>query len=67
MPIEVFDKEEFKKYVALAVECRIYRDVKRNIAKVKARTKSKLVTIKVKLDELDNFLNEIKCVNVVEF
>lgn len=66
MPIEVSDREEFKKYVALAQECRVYRDVKRSIAKVKARTKGKLVTIKVKLDELDSFLNEIKCTNVVE-
>lgn len=65
-PMEVFDKEEFKKYVSLAVECRVYRDEKKGIAKVKARTKSKLVTIKIPLNELEDFLKEINCENIVE-
>ena len=65
-PIEVFDKEEFKKYVENAIECRVYRDVKKGIAKVKARTKRKLVTIKIPLDELDSFLQEINCPSIVE-
>ncbi|OYT39819.1 MAG: 5'-nucleotidase [Desulfurococcales archaeon ex4484_58] len=65
-PIEVKDKDEFKKYVKLAIECRVYRDPKRNIAKVKARTKSKLVTIKIPLEELDSFLQEINCPEVIE-
>jgi len=66
-PIEVFDKEEFKKYVEKAEECRVYRDTKKNIAKVKAKTKHKLVTIKIPLNELDSFLQEINCQNIREF
>ena len=66
MPIEVFSRKEFKKYVEQAIECRVYRDLKKGIAKVKARTKSKLVTIKIPLDELDGFLQEINCSNLVE-
>ncbi|MET1160626.1 MAG: 5'-nucleotidase [Thermoprotei archaeon] len=64
--MEVFSKEEFKKYVEIAEECRVYRDVKRGIAKVKARTKRKLVTIKIPLDELDAFLKEINCPKIIE-
>ncbi len=66
MPIEVFDKEEFKKYVEKAIECRVYRDEKKGIAKVKARTRKKLVTIKISLEELDAFLQEINCPNIIE-
>ncbi len=65
-PIEVFDKEEFKKYVEQAIKCIVYRDEKKKIAKVKARTKRKLVTIKIPLDELDGFLSEINCPEIVE-
>jgi len=66
LPIEVFDKEVFKKYASIAVKCIVYRDSKKGIAKVKARTKKKLVTIKVPLSELDSFLNEIKCPEITE-
>lgn len=65
-PMEVFDKEEFKKYVEHAVKCIVYKDVKKGIAKVKARTKSKLVTIKIPLEELDAFLSEINCPEIEE-
>ncbi len=65
-PIEVFSKEEFKKYAEKAIECRIYRDHKRSIAKIKARTKKKLITIKIPLDQLESFLSDIKCENIVE-
>jgi large subunit ribosomal protein L38e len=66
MPMEVFDKELFKKYASMAVECRVYRDVKRGIAKIKARTKRRLVTIKIPLDEVDSFLTELGCENIVD-
>jgi len=66
MPVEVFDKEVFKKYASIAVKCIVYRDSKKGIAKVKARTKRKLVTIKVPLSELDSFLNEIQCPEITE-
>ncbi|MEM0355795.1 MAG: 5'-nucleotidase [Desulfurococcaceae archaeon] len=66
-PIEVTDKEVFKKIVERAVECRVYRDSDKGFAKVKARTKSRLVTIKIPLEELDAFLKELKCQSIVEF
>lgn len=65
-PMEVFDKEEFKKYVEQAITCIVYRNEDNGIAKVKARTKRKLVTIKIPLKELDEFLNEIKCPEIIE-
>ncbi len=66
MPIEVSDREEFKKIAQEAIECRVVRDEKKGVAKVKARTKKRLVTIKVPLGELDNFLQELGCENIVE-
>uniref|UniRef100_A0A7C4H8N7 5'-nucleotidase n=1 Tax=Staphylothermus marinus TaxID=2280 RepID=A0A7C4H8N7_STAMA len=66
MPVEVFDRELFKKIAERAVECRVYRDEKNGLAKVKARTRRKLVTIKIPLNELDSFLRELKCENIVE-
>jgi len=66
MPVEVFDLEEFKKIVKGAIECRVYRDQKKGIAKLKAKTKRKLVTIKVPLNELNNILSQLECKNLVE-
>ncbi len=66
MPMEVSDRELFKKIASNAIECRVYRDHKRGVAKVKARTKRRLVTIKIPLDEVDSFLGELGCENVVE-
>ncbi len=66
MPVEVFDLEEFKKIAKDAIECRVYRDQKKGIAKLKARTKRKLVTIKVPLSELNNILSQLECKNLVE-
>ncbi|MCD6300455.1 MAG: 5'-nucleotidase [Staphylothermus sp.] len=65
-PIEVHSKEEFKKYAENAIECRVYRDTKKSIAKIKARTKKKLVTIKVPLEQLESFLSDINCENIIE-
>ncbi|RLG81539.1 MAG: 5'-nucleotidase [Thermoprotei archaeon] len=65
-PTEVFTKEEFKKYAEIATECRVYKDDRKGIAKIKARTKRKLVTIKVPLDELDSFLQDVNCPEVIE-
>jgi len=66
MPIEVYDKEEFIAISERAVECRVKKLKDEGIAKVKARTKKKLYTIKVKLNELDDFLKKLKCKNIVE-
>jgi len=66
MPIEIYDKEEFIAISERAIECRVKKLEDEGIAKVKARTKKKLYTIKVKLDELDDFLKKLKCKNIVE-
>ncbi len=66
MPVEIFDKEEFKKLAKQASECRVKKLEKEGIAKVKARTRRYLYTIKIKLDELDSFLKELECKNIVE-
>lgn len=61
MPIEVYDKEEFIKIAERAEECRVVVNEKKKVAKVKARTKRYLYTIKVKPEELDEFLKQLKC------
>ncbi len=61
MPIEVKDPEEFVRISEKAKECRVMRRSKENVAKVKARTKRYLYTIKVPLDQLDDFLKRLKC------
>ncbi len=66
MPIEIYDKEEFIAISERAVECRVKKLEDEGMAKVKARTKKKLYTIKVKLNELDDFLKKLKCKNIVE-
>ena len=64
MPIEVKDPEEFVRITERASECRVVRREKEGIAKVKARTKRYLYTIKVPLNQLDDFLKRLKCQNV---
>ncbi len=66
MPVEIFDKEKFIEIAKRAVECRVKRIEKEGIAKVKARTKRYLYTIKVKLDELEEFLKKLECNRIVE-
>lgn len=66
MPIEIKDVEEFIRISERASECRVVRKPKENIAKVKARTKRYLYTIKVSVDQLDEFLKRLKCQNVIE-
>ena len=66
MPIEVTNPEEFVKISERARECRVVRLPKEGVAKVKARTKRYLYTIKVPLDKVDEFLKRLKCPKVVE-
>lgn len=66
MPVFVKDPEDFKKYAEKAIECRVVRDRKRNVGKLKARTKRYLYTLVVPLDKLDEILKGIKCSNIVE-
>lgn len=60
MPREVVDKEEFMKIIERAEEIRVKELEKEGIAKVKARTKKYLYTIKIPLEQLDEFLQKIK-------
>lgn len=64
MPKEVTDPEEFIKISERAKECRVVRLEKEGIAKVKARTSRYLYTIKIPLNNLDDFLKKLKCQNI---
>ncbi len=66
MPIEVRDREEFIEISARASEIRVVRNEREGIAKVKARTRRYLYTIKVPLSELSDFLKKLKCNKIVE-
>ncbi|MCS7128808.1 MAG: 60S ribosomal protein L38 [Sulfolobales archaeon] len=58
MPVEVKSKEDFMNVASRAIEIRVKRG--REYAKVKARTKKYLYTLKVTLSELDSLINELK-------
>lgn len=64
MPIEVRDPEEFIRISERASECRVVKREKEGVAKVKARTKRYLYTIKIPLNELDSFIKRLKCQNI---
>jgi len=64
MPKEVTSREEFIKITERAVECRVVKLEKEGVAKVKARTPRYLYTIKIPLNELDEFLKQLKCQNI---
>ncbi len=66
MPIEVKDRDKFIEISGRAVEIRVIRKEKEGIAKVKARTKRYLYTIKIPLNELSDFLKSLKCDRIVE-
>ncbi len=66
MPVEVYDKNKFIELSARAEICRVVRKEKEGIAKVKARTKRYLYTIKIPLNELEEFIKQLKCKEVVE-
>jgi len=60
MPVELYSKEDFLRVVERALEIRVKAYEDKGFAKVKARTRKYLYTIKVSIDELDSFINEIK-------
>jgi large subunit ribosomal protein L38e len=64
MPKEVTSREEFIKITERAIECRVVKLEKEGIAKFKARTPSYLYTIKIPLNELEDFLKQLKCRNI---
>ena len=63
-PKEIKDTEEFIKISEYALECRVVRLEDRGIAKVKARTRRYLYTIKIPLNSLDEFLKKLRCQNI---
>jgi len=66
LPIFLKDLEEFKKVAEKAIECRVVRDKKRNVGKLKARTKRYLYTYVVPLEKLGEVIKSVKCNNIVE-
>jgi len=68
MPIFVSTEQEFLEIAKRAIECRVKKLEKKNIVKVKARTKRYLYTYKVSLQELNSLLEKLKtvCKNIVE-
>lgn len=58
LPVEVKSKEDFINVASRAVEIRVKRG--KEYAKIKARTKKYLYTLKVNLNELDSLINELK-------
>jgi large subunit ribosomal protein L38e len=66
MPIEIKDRGEAIKISERAKECKVKRLEKEGVAKVKIRTKRYLYTIKVPLDEVNDFLKELKCPEIKE-
>jgi len=64
MPREVKDPDEFIKISERAVECRVVKLEEEGVAKVKARTRRYLYTIKIPLSELEEFLKKLKCSNI---
>ncbi len=64
MPIEIQDRDKFIDISGRAIECRVVK--KEKTSKVKARTRRYLYTIKVRLDELNDFLKKLKCKKIVE-
>jgi len=64
MPREVKDPEEFIRISERATECRVVKLEDEGVAKVKARTRRYLYTIKIPLNELENFLKKLKCRNI---
>ncbi|MEM0026740.1 MAG: 5'-nucleotidase [Ignisphaera sp.] len=68
MPIFVANEQEFLEIAKRAEECRVKRIPKKNIAKIKARTKKYLYTYKLELQNVDALLEKLKsvCKNIVE-
>ncbi|MDT7889872.1 MAG: 5'-nucleotidase [Desulfurococcales archaeon] len=66
MPIFIKDLEEFKRVAEKAIECRVVKNEKKKIGKLKARTKRYLYTYIAPLDKIDEIVKSIKCQNIVE-
>ena len=60
-------EEVLKRITQVPHECRVKKYEDEGFAKVKIRTRRYLYTIKVNINELEEFLKKINCSNVVEF
>lgn len=65
MPVEVTDLERFKEIASRAVECRVKKQKKGDIVKIKARTKRYLYTIKVPADKAEEIVSQLQCKKIV--
>ena len=72
MPVEIKNLEEFRKIAERAVECRVKKvrprgkkEEKKEIVKIKARTKRYLYTIKVEADKADEIVSGLPCKRIV--
>lgn len=61
MPAEIFDVKKFIELSENAEYCVVKRLKKRNIVKLKLRTKKMLYTLKVDSAKVDEILKQIKC------
>ncbi len=68
MPIFINDESKFLEIAKRALECRVKKNEKEGIAKIKARTKRYLYTYIISLDKLEQFLEKLRgiCSNIVE-
>ncbi len=64
MPKEIKDKEEFIKLSEKALECRVKRH--KDYVKLKLRLKRYLYTLKVKPEEAEDIIKQLKCSNIIE-
>lgn len=65
MPVEIKDWNEFVEISSRALECRVKYARKGNVAKIKARTRRVLYTIKVEKDKVEELVKELKCPRIV--
>ncbi|MEM1514922.1 MAG: hypothetical protein QXT26_02745 [Thermoproteota archaeon] len=61
MPAEIFNVEKFIELSENAKYCIVKRLRKKNIAKLKLRTKKILYTLKVDLAKVEEVLKQVKC------
>jgi len=61
MPTEIMDVDEFVKISERAKYCLVKRLKKKDIVKLKLRTRRMLYTLKVKPSDVDEILKRIRC------
>ncbi len=66
MPIEVKSLEELEKIAQKGIECRVKRNNKDGMAKIKVRTNKYLYTYKVEKDRVDEILTKLNCKNIID-